>query len=339
LRIALEKKYIFGKIIIMKICLIGPGIMSIPPENWGAVESLIWDQYEYLQGKGIQVDILNTKDLAKVADIVNNTDYDFVHLQYDDHAIELSKTIKKPFCTTTHYGYIKEHYPHYHGWKHIFEGVKRSPGIISLSPEIESLFRKSGYSGFSRVLRNGARFKDFKYKKCGNGNALCLGKVEPRKKQSHIANFCDGKCNIHFIGPVIDPNFRENSTCSYKGVWAKPDLYNNLTEYSSLILLSDGEAAPLVVPEALSAGLSLVLTDTAAANLDRSLPFIHVLPWHYKPEQAIETINKANAENKKYRSQIRDYAKNYFDWEVICNDYLDIVRDFAHENSILNNSN
>ena len=27
----------------MKIALVGPGIMEIPPKGWGAVESLIWD--------------------------------------------------------------------------------------------------------------------------------------------------------------------------------------------------------------------------------------------------------------------------------------------------------
>ena len=27
----------------MRLALIGPGIMPIPPDGWGAVESLIWD--------------------------------------------------------------------------------------------------------------------------------------------------------------------------------------------------------------------------------------------------------------------------------------------------------
>ena len=31
-----------------KIALIGPGIMSIPPKGWGAVEILIWDYYQSL---------------------------------------------------------------------------------------------------------------------------------------------------------------------------------------------------------------------------------------------------------------------------------------------------
>ena len=55
---------------------------------------------------------------------------------------------------------------------------------------------------------------------------------------------------------------------------------------------TNGEAAPLVVPEALSAGLSLVVSKTAAANLDTSLPFIHVLE-NGLDETSPEIINKA----------------------------------------------
>ena len=33
----------------MKICIVGPGIMPIPPTGWGAVEILIWDYKETLE--------------------------------------------------------------------------------------------------------------------------------------------------------------------------------------------------------------------------------------------------------------------------------------------------
>jgi len=323
----------------MKIALIGPGIMPIPPQNWGAVESLIWDYYEYLKEKGVEVDILNTPDLRAVANHVNNTDYDFIHLHYDDHAGVLSGLINKPFCVTTHYGYIKDHYPNYGYWSRIFNGVLNCPGIISLSNEIQGLFKLSGFNKFTRVLRNGARTKEFRYTKTPSLDSLCLGKVEPRKRQADLANVCSGKCNVDFIGPVIDNNFKQNETCKYKGVWSKPDLYNGLTEYKCLILLSDGEAAPLVVPEALSAGLSIVVSETASANLDRSLPFIHVLPNGYMHEDITYIINKAVEENAKYRDDIRNYALTHFDWSVICDEYLGIVKDFINENSISNNSN
>jgi glycosyltransferase involved in cell wall biosynthesis len=318
----------------MKICLIGPGLMSIPPNNWGAVESLIWDYSEYLIKKGHSVDILNTTNLQEVAYCVNNIDYDFIHLQYDDHAPILNRLIKKPFCVTTHFGYVKEQYPFYPHWKHIFDGVMQSPGLICLSPEIQNVFKQSGFNKFNKVLRNGARFDSFDYNSTGNKKAICLGKIEPRKKQSTVANFSNNKASIDFVGPIIDNSFCENNTCKYKGIWTKPDLYKNLTNYSALLLLSDGEAAPLVIPEALCAGLSIIATETAAANLDRTLPFIKVLPNNYSPDVATEAINSACEENDKYREDIRSYAKNVFDWDVICDDYIKIIVEFKNENCL-----
>ena len=44
----------------MKISIVGPGIMPIPPTGWGAVEILIWDQKLALEKLGHEVDIINT---------------------------------------------------------------------------------------------------------------------------------------------------------------------------------------------------------------------------------------------------------------------------------------
>jgi glycosyltransferase involved in cell wall biosynthesis len=153
-----------------------------------------------------------------------------------------------------------------------------------------------------------------------------------------LANACRNKNYINFIGPVIDYAFRENETCKYAGVWTKPDLYQNMTDYKCLILLSDGEAAPLVVPEALSAGLSLVVSPTAAANLDTTLPFIHVIDSPVD-DSINEIIGKAIEDNNKYRDDIRKYALDYFDWNVVCDDYIKIVKEFINENSLCNDSN
>jgi hypothetical protein len=43
----------------MKISIIGPGIMQIPPVGWGAVESLIWDYKISLEKLGHKVQIIN----------------------------------------------------------------------------------------------------------------------------------------------------------------------------------------------------------------------------------------------------------------------------------------
>ena len=46
----------------MKISIIGPGLMPIPPKGWGAVESLIWDMANALKDLGQEVQIINTTD-------------------------------------------------------------------------------------------------------------------------------------------------------------------------------------------------------------------------------------------------------------------------------------
>ena len=50
----------------MKIALVGPGIMEIPPKGWGAVESLIWDYATELGELGHEGTIINTPDRAQI---------------------------------------------------------------------------------------------------------------------------------------------------------------------------------------------------------------------------------------------------------------------------------
>ena len=48
--------------------------------------------------------------------------------------------------------------------------------------------------------------------------------------------------------------------------WSKDKLYNELTDYGNLVLLSDGEAHPLVCLEAFAAGLGVVVSEWAAQS-------------------------------------------------------------------------
>ena len=68
----------------MKIAIIGPGIMPIPPTGWGAVEILIWDQKLALEELGHEIKIVNTASPIEIIREVNSFRPDFVHIQYDD---------------------------------------------------------------------------------------------------------------------------------------------------------------------------------------------------------------------------------------------------------------
>ena len=59
---------------LMRIVLVGPGIMPIPPTGWGAVEILIWDTKNALEALGHEVKIVNTKDGRQILDEINLSD-------------------------------------------------------------------------------------------------------------------------------------------------------------------------------------------------------------------------------------------------------------------------
>ena len=104
----------------------------------------------------------------------------------------------------------------------------------------------------------------------------------------------------------------------------KDYLYDNLTEYGNLVLLSDGEAHSLVIMEALAAGLGVVVSEFATANLCLAKEFITVIPEKRIHDTAFveEQIIKNREYSVKHREEIREYAKQ-FDWtETVKNVFI-----------------
>ena len=153
--------------------------------------------------------------------------------------------------------------------------------------------------------------------------SLYLAKIDYRKRQSMFQSIS----SLYYAGNNADPNF--NININYLGEWSKEHLYNNLSDYGNLVLLSDGEAHPLVCMEALAAGLGVVVCEYGAANLDTTKDFITVIP-----ESKINDIQYLEAEiikNREYsiihRDAIIQYALN-FDWvNVIKDRYIPCVQD------------
>ena len=117
---------------------------------------------------------------------------------------------------------------------------------------------------------------------------------------------------------------------NYIGSWDKDTLYTNLTDYANMLLMSDGEADPLVIKEALMAGLGIVCNEISSANLDRSKDFITIIP--NKKFNDIPFIQKSLEKNRKIsmikRNEIREYALEKFSWKnIIQKQYLKNIRE------------
>ena len=322
----------------LNICLVGPGILpiknQIPPiqittDGWGAIEYLVDCLAKSMIKKGHIVDIVNFPNPIDSVNYINSQDYDFIHLHYDNHINIFNHLCQKSFCTTTHYGYILKNNMWDLGYYDIFNHLLQSPGLICLSPQIESLFAANNPKGkYLTHLRNGTEVQEYKWRPDGNGRFICLGKVEPRKQQALLAQLAPN-ISIDFVGPVVDPNFKILSpNHNYLGNWTREEVKTKLTDYSGLILPSFGEAAALVVPEALAAGLSLVITKCSSANLI-SRPYIYVIPDEIHTIENLEDLlEKCLKNNYSYRTEAREYAVRYFDWAKIAEEYEKKIEEF-----------
>jgi hypothetical protein len=303
----------------MKITLVGPGIMSIPPTGWGAVEILVWDTKLALEELGHEVQIVNTKDSNQILSEIELFDPDFVHIHYDEF-IGLYPHIDYPKAITSHFGYL-ERPEMYGGYVNIANTFARfDPNVFCLSEGI-----KSTYSSLMKIPEenlfltpNGVNYELFNYKDTPehSDRSIYLAKIDYRKRQ-HTFQTID---SLYYAGNISDDRFDKEK--NYLGEWDKETLYSELTNYGNLVLLSDGEAHPLVCMEALSAGLGLVISEWATANLDLDKEFITVIPEDKISD--IEYIESKIIENRNYslehRQEIKEYSKQ-FQWKTIIEKY------------------
>jgi hypothetical protein len=309
----------------MKLGLIGPGIMNIPTNTWGAVEDLIWNYYLILNQLGWQVEIINDPNIFKIVSSVNYHNFDVVHLHYDQHYTVLPHLKCKSKIISSHYPYINLKYKWVQdGYESTFRGICNSDAhIFASSKEDINTFVKDGCVDPARMWhsRLGVKYGNYKYDNCpAFDRTLCLGKITDRKRQWSIQNNKD----IDFIGKMDYGRF--NNRTNYLGEMLREELNNTITKYCNSILLSEAEnATPLVIKESLICGLGVVVSECCALELDKSLPFIHVITNDKLDDidyiESVLNINKSYS--VRHRNEIRQYGIDNFALETILkNEYI-----------------
>ena len=171
----------------MKISIVGPGIMPIPPTGWGAVEILIWDQKLALEKLGHEVQIVNTQSPIDIIKQINSFRPDFVHIQYDDF-IELYSYVQYPCAITSHFGYLEQ--PNrwdYYGARIAkpFQDIK--PNVFCLSYGIKEVYQNILNIPSNRlfVTPNGVNINEFNYvsNPKHSDRSIYLAKIDYRKRQ------------------------------------------------------------------------------------------------------------------------------------------------------------
>jgi glycosyltransferase involved in cell wall biosynthesis len=284
----------------MRIVLIGNGWLPIPPPTWGAVEILIWNIYQKLVNLGHQVKIVNTHQMNELIEQTNSFNPDIVHLHSDEYYKTLDKIHAKGKFVTSHHGLLPRlHDKEFHNANFI---------LCALTPEIKDKYISAGMDPTKIIVTpNGIDEKSFYfYQYCLFPNrSIYLATIDHNKRQEKY-QVID---SLYFVGNIgQQTGFK--ITDRYLGEWRKPTVYSFLTTFANLVLLSNYEAHSLAVSEALICGLGVVVSEAASGNLDRSKPWITVIPNDKLDD--INYIQEAIRENRKisitHRNDIRKHA-------------------------------
>jgi len=309
----------------MKIALIGPGELPIPPNGWGGTEHLMWNYYLQLTKLGHEVVIFNTKNLDEVIHSINGGNFDAAHLHFDVFANIMVHLNCPKKLVTSHYPYLENPEPQY-VW--IYDEFNKSQShIVCLSNSIRDAFVTRGCQEDKvSVVPCGIDTKSYSIDYddvLHSDKSIMVGKILPRKRQSFIQR---KKLDVHFVGGLEDSSF-DTTDSNYLGEQSKKDIQENLTAYANMLLISTGEAHAFVGVEALAAGLGLVVSEQSTGNLDLTKPFITVIPNDkIDDDDYLRQKIKENREiSLSMRKEIRQYCFDNFDWSVIIKRYIDII--------------
>ncbi len=282
----------------------------------GSVKTLCLNYKKYLERKNYAVEILVSTNLTKVANIANSKEYDFVHFHNPLQLRVVKRKMKRDFCITNH------------RMKEILRNDNNlAPSIIALNESERDFYIKNRFKGVVGVVPNGVEREKFSFipqgDGRGNGRAICMVRPLEGKGEDHLFNNLNDKVKVDFVGMDEIGGLKKLGLCNVLGKWSREEVHQRLTEYSCLILNSEMESSSLTVMEALSAGLSLVVSQVASANLDER-DFIKVVPVGISDEDLAKMINFQIENNDKYREEIREYSKG-FDFGNTLGRYIEFV--------------
>lgn len=250
----------------MKIVQINPGLIPIPPNNWGAVEKIIWNYYLQSKEKGHDVDI-------KYINEVGLGEYDIVHVHTWNHAIELLEK-KIPYVFTFH-----DHHAVVYGkesdvYKNNLIAIENS--TLSLVPAHHLV---DYFNGIPKYLRHGINPDDF-FTGTPNENSRLLavgnngmgGDSSYDRKGFRYAIEAANRLDlpITVIGPTVSNKdfFEHHVDLVSPNVDIRYDLTDSELQqvyrsHDILVHMSAVEAGhpPLTLLEAASSGLPIITTD------------------------------------------------------------------------------
>lgn len=310
-----------------RLLIIASGEVSIPPDGWGAVETIIHETIPTYLAKNFDVLVVNSK---AIQDLYRARSFDpSVILVHDDIATKRTRFFfrRTPIIAVTHYGLAASEELWHPSYRRVLRGLGRANYVVCLNPRIKVQLSKYITDSKLIVCPNGSSFHAEPVE-THNHELICVGKVEPRKKQYELFEaFSASNRGIKFVGEIVDERvqglFRTSSVAkdSFVGAWTRARLAELLPGFEALILISSGEADALVLYEAQIAGLPILVTPRALGSQDSSLDWIQVIP----DNPSREDIEVALSRVRSNHVTISEYAYKNYSWDKRNSNLLNLI--------------
>ena len=313
----------------MKITQITPGLISIPPNGWGAIEKVIWNYKLQFEEMGHVCDIKYLNDVD-----VNNTD--IIHLHVANLGIEAQKR-GIPYIFSLHDHHVVRHGKDSHTYKQNLEAIKGSIVSFTHAEFLVDYFEETDKLFY---LTHGVdtKFFDLPYKEDFKHKLLCIANngyaddqtIDRKGFRYAIEAAKELNMDITIVGPPNNMNFFN----------ANPDLL----EYGKLNIISHNpseeellkiieEHSIFLHPSELEAGhpnLTLLESISCRVPVVGTYDGNHKIEGLYKVERSTESVKKGILEvieNYAHYMINTEIDRKYYDWSTVCTRLLNMYGD------------
>jgi len=286
----------------------------------------------------------------------NHYDINHTHFIFPDAVLSyvLWKTIGLPYIITAHGsdvpGYNPNRFITLHQllrpfWRQVVRGAAK---IVSPSRSLARLIAAQAADIPLTLIPNGINAGEFDFSRKENDRILIVSRIFERKGIQYFLRSLEGSHHTYQVdivgeGPYlpvlknIAGEFETNSRIRFHG-WLDNDslsLHQLLEQASIFVFPSESENFPVVLLEAMAAGLAVITTKGTGCEEVVGNTALLVMP---KDSEAIQAALHTLVDQPDLRWRLgnsaRERVKQLFSWPVIANRYVDTYQDIIHKSTI-----